>query len=74
MFQMALSSATLFFKGKLFAEPAKAFRQLALGVAATLALFLILGAIGAPAWLAAAVAGFAGGTLQPYLFKDLKYR
>ena len=35
MWTMATSSMTLFFRGKLFADPAKAYRQLAIGIAVT---------------------------------------
>ena len=48
MWAMVQSSITLFFRGKLFADPAMVVRQLA--------------------------AGLIGGALQPYLFKDLRYR
>ena len=75
MLDMALSSIGLFFRGKLFAEPAKAMTQLLIGIIATLIMFLIAVKIAdAPLWLAAAISGFVGGALQPYLFKDLRYR
>lgn len=75
MLDMALSSIGLFLRGKLFAEPAKAMTQLTIGIIATLLLFLIaIKIVGAPLWLGAAIAGFVGGALQPYLFKDLRYR
>lgn len=74
MLDMARNSILLFFQGRLFADPAKVYRQLAIGVAVTVVLLLIIAAAGAPIWLAAVVAGFVGGALQPYLFKDLKYR
>ena len=75
MLDMALSSIGLFFRGKLFAEPAKAMTQLLIGIIAALIMFLIAVKIaGAPLWLAAAISGFVGGALQPYLFKDLRYR
>jgi hypothetical protein len=74
MWSMAMSSMTLFFQGKLFAEPTKAYRQIAIGAAVTAIVLIVLGLLGAPVWLAAIVAGLAGGAIQPYLFKDLKYR
>ena len=37
-------------------------------------LLIVLAKIGAPLWLAALVAGLIGGALQPYLFKNLRYR
>jgi hypothetical protein len=74
MWTMATSSMSLFFRGKLFADPAKAYRQLAIGIAATAIVMIVAGSAGAPLWAAALVAGLAGGALQPYLFKDLRYR
>ena len=75
MLDMALSSIGLFLRGKLFADPGKALTQVVIGTVATLLLFLIsVKLLAVPLWLAAVFAGFAGGALQPYLFKDLKYR
>lgn len=74
MWSMAMSSMTLFFQGKLFADPNKAYRQIAIGAAVTAIVLIVLGLLGVPGWLAAIVAGIAGGAIQPYLFKDLKYR
>lgn len=74
MWEMAKSSIVLFFKGKLFAEPGKVYRQTAIGAAVTAALLVALAKAGLPLVAAAAVAGLVGGALQPYLFKDLRYR
>ncbi len=74
MWSMATNSIGLFFRGKLFADPAKVYRQLAIGAIVTALLLVILAQIGAPLWSAALVAGLVGGALQPYLFKDLRYR
>jgi hypothetical protein len=74
MWSMATISMSLFFRGKLFADPASAYRQLAIGIAVTAILMILLAKLGAPIWGAALVAGLIGGALQPYLFKDLRYR
>ena len=74
MWTMATSSMSLFFRGKLFADPASAYRQLAIGIAVTAILMIGLRLAGAPLWVAALVSGLIGGALQPYLFKDLRYR
>jgi hypothetical protein len=74
MWGMAITSIGLFFRGKLFANPAQVYRQLAIGIIATAAVLFVLTVAGAPVWLAALIAGFGGGVLQPYLFKDLRYR
>lgn len=74
MWAMAQNSMTLFFRGKLFADPGKAYRQLAIGIVVSALLFVVIAKLGAPVWAAALVAGLAGGVLQPFLFKDLRYR
>lgn len=67
-----MHSAKLFFAGKLFQDPAKAMRQLALGVGAGVIAVVIVGQF-SPVWVATAAGGAVTGLLQPYLFKDLKY-
>jgi hypothetical protein len=75
MFEMVKSSIGLFLRGKLFAEPGKAYTQLALGIIFTTLCFVAaLRFGGVPLWMAAVIAGFLGGTLQPYLFRNLRYR
>ena len=74
MWEMARSSMTLFLRGRLFADPRMVARQMAIGVVVTALVLIILAEIGAPLWLAALLAGGIGGGLQPYLFKDLRYR
>ncbi len=74
MWAMAQNSMALFFRGKLFADPGKVCGQLAIGVLVTAVLLVGLAKVGAPLWAAALVAGLLGGGLQPYLFKDLRYR
>jgi hypothetical protein len=74
MWDMAKSSMTLFFQGRLFADPAQVFRQTALGVALSAVLIVGLAKLGLPLAAAAAIAGLIGGVSQPYLFKNLKYR
>ncbi len=74
MWEMAKHSILLFFQGKLFQDYGMVFQKLGMGILLTVVLFLVLALIGAPLWLAAAAAGFAGGLVQPYLFRDLKYR
>ena len=74
MWSMAMSSITLFFQGKLFANPGLVFRQLAIGVVVTALVLVVAAKVGAPLLVAAALAGLVGGALQPLLFKDLKYK
>jgi hypothetical protein len=75
MWDMALASIKLFFAGKLFQHPLAVLRQSLIGMAVTAALLIVLlRFVGMSLPLAAGLAALAGGALQPYLFKDLKYR
>ena len=60
MWTMATSSMSLFFRGKLFADPAMAYRQLAIGIAVTAIVMIGPASAGAPLWAAALVAGLVG--------------
>ena len=73
MWAMAQNSIVLFFRGRLFADPGKAFAQLLTGILVTAVLFVILAKVGAPIWLASVIAALIGGALQPYLFRNLRY-
>jgi len=74
MWSMAMSSVSLFLQGKLFAEAGKVYRQVAIGAAVTAIVMIVLALVGLPVWIAAVAGGLTGGGLQPYLFRDLKYR
>jgi uncharacterized membrane protein len=73
MFEMVKSSAILFFQGKLFQNQTEVYRQLAIGIGVTLVIFLVVAKLSCLP-LAGLVAGFVGGAIQPYLFRDLKFR
>lgn len=75
MLDMAKSSIILFFQGKLFQNPTEVRRQLAIGVAVTFVIFIVaakLLGLGLP--LSGLIAGLIGGAVQPYLFRNLKFR
>jgi hypothetical protein len=74
MLEMVRSSASLFFQGKLFAEPLKAYAQLALGIVIAAIVLVAVREGGFAVVPAAALAGFIGGMVQPYLFRNLRYR
>lgn len=74
MWEMAKNSMTLFFRGKLFQDNKAVYRQVAIGAALTAVILVALAAAGLSLWLAALIAGAVGGAVQPYLFKDLKYK
>ncbi len=74
MWEMAFTSMKLFFAGKLFQNPWRVFALSVLGVAITLVIAGILLVLGLHPALAAGISGLAGGTAQPYLFRNLKYR
>jgi hypothetical protein len=73
MWDMLGSSFHLFLKGKLFREPGAAFRQWLIGFALSAVAVVILVKMAAPVWLTIIVVALAGGALQPFLFKNLKY-
>lgn len=74
MWHFALSSIKLFLAGKLFQHPLTVFGLSVLGVVITALLMIGLTLAGLTLYGAAGLAGFAGGVLQPFLFKNLKYR
>lgn len=74
MFSMFMDSATLFVKGKLFQSYSAVFSKMLIGIIITAVIAVVLAKIGAGMLVAIGVAAFVGGALQPYLFKDLKYR
>lgn len=74
MWDMALASIKLFFAGKLFQNPLAMLRQGLLGAAITAVVTVALAIAGLPIYVAAGLGALVGGVLQPFLFKDLKYR
>lgn len=74
MLDMVKNAILLFFQGRLYADPPKVYRQLAIGVGIAVAVFLLALFAHLPVLAAAGVAGFVGGAVQPYLFKDLRFR
>ncbi len=72
MFEMAMSSAKLFFAGKLFKDNKSVLRQMLLGAILGIVVGVVVGMF-APIWVAAIAAGSVSGFAQPILFKDLKY-
>jgi hypothetical protein len=73
MFDMFLSSVVLFLRGKLFQNPAHVVRQASIGVLLTAFVCVALAKLSGALWLAVLVSALVGGTLQPFLFKNLKY-
>lgn len=74
MFDMFWNSVLLFFKGKLFHDFPKVLMLAGIGMAVAAVILVAMAHMGAPLWLAVAVAGLCAGALQPRLFRDLKYR
>ena len=73
MFDMFKNSVILFCNGKLFRDNKMVFMQWLKGFAITLAVLLAVGFVVNPL-VGVIVASIIGGALQPYLFKDLKYK
>lgn len=73
MFQTFLNSVVAFLQGKLFQDTGKFVGRGMTGVVVVLTAVFILNLV-LPLWLAVVLAGFLGGLLQPWLFRNLKYR
>jgi hypothetical protein len=73
MFDVFWHSVLLFLRGKLFQNPLHVVRQSAIGALLTAALCVALAKLLGEVWLAVLLSAFAGGALQPLLFKKLKY-
>ncbi len=74
MLDMFLNSATLFMQGRLFQDLNSVLKQAYIGIAITVVLLIILVKVGLPLWAAIITTSLISGCLQPYLFKDLKYK
>ena len=74
MWTMARSAVILFFRGQLFAEPGKAYALIVANIIFTAMFCLGLALAGLPVWTAAMIAAFVGGSLQPVLFKNIRFR
>ena len=73
MFQLFASSVQLFLRGRLFRDGRQVFSQWLKGFAITLAVMVIAGLMFMP-WVGVILGSLIGGALQPYLFKDLKFK
>jgi hypothetical protein len=73
MWEMFSNSLQLLLKGKLFREPGAVFRQWLIGFVLCVVAVVALVKLGTPVWLSVILVAFAGGALQPLLFKNLKY-
>lgn len=73
MFEMFTNSVSLFLKGRLFRDPSHVLKQSTIGIFATLILALGLHYLGFGILVSVSLASFAGGLLQPWLFRNLKY-
>ena len=71
---MFLNAFKLFITGKLFREPKKVLQMSAAGIFIAAALCLIMVVAGLPLVVAIFTSSFIGGLLQPFLFKNIRYR
>ncbi|PHS18272.1 MAG: hypothetical protein COA86_09025 [Kangiella sp.] len=74
MFDMLLSSITLFIQGKLFKDLGTLAIKLLIGIVVTVVICIGAVKFGLDIWIAIIIASVIGGAIQPYLFKDLKYQ
>ena len=72
MFGMAITTAKLFFAGKLFKDNRKVVSQFALGAGLGIVCGVAVGLV-APLWVATITAGVVAGAVQPALLKHVKY-
>jgi len=74
MWDMAKNSIILLLQGRLFQSPGAFLRQAFIGAMITAGLVVALSIFAEMQLLhSALIAGFVGGLIQPYLFKNLKY-
>ena len=74
MIEMFINSVILFMKGKLFQDQTLVLKRSAISTGITALLCVVLALVGLPMWAAVVVAALLGGAMQPYLYKDLRYR
>ena len=74
MFDMFINSVTLFLQGKLFQDLGKVIQQAVIGIVIAAVLLIIAVKAGLALWLSVVLSSLIAGAIQPYLFKDLKYR
>ncbi len=74
MFDMVKNSIILFWRGKLFQDLPSVIRQAMIGIVITAVICVAMVKFGLALWIAIVVSATVGGLIQPYLFKDLKYR
>jgi uncharacterized protein (DUF983 family) len=74
MWGMFIHTARLFLKGSLFRDPRHVARQWAIGFVAAFVALVVLVKIGLPLWLVLLLVVPGIGALQPWLFRNLKYK
>ncbi|MEJ2345889.1 MAG: hypothetical protein P8076_08495 [Gammaproteobacteria bacterium] len=74
MIEMFANSVILFMKGKLFQDQRLVLQRSGIATAVTAILCVVLALVGLPLWAAVIIAALVGGAMQPYLYKDLRYR
>jgi len=74
MFELARDTIQIVLTNKIWADPAMAYRQVAIGVLGTALALIALSYSGWPIWVSAIICGFAGGYAMPYLFRDVKFQ
>ena len=73
MLEAILDSLKLFLTGRLFQDYGKVAKQFFIGALCGALVMIAVGYLTIPL-LGAIAGGAVAGSLQPYLFKDLKYR
>ena len=73
MLDFTRDSLKLVIENKLFLHPVAAYGKIAIGALGTAVLFVALAFTPIPLWVSGVLAGFAGGYVMPYLFRDVKF-
>ena len=74
MFEMFKNSVVLFLQGRLFQDLGDVIRQALIGIVIAAVIVIALVKTGLALWVAIVISSLIAGAIQPYLYKDLKYR
>ncbi|MCC7528332.1 MAG: hypothetical protein IT342_07405 [Candidatus Melainabacteria bacterium] len=74
MFDAVINMITLFLRGRLFKDPKMVAIRASIGIGTGLVLLVVLVKLNLTLLAAIAVSALVSGALQPFLFRDLKYR
>jgi hypothetical protein len=74
VFGLIQNALTLFTAGRIFRDYRYLALRLGIGISVTAVVLVLLSLVLTSPIVPALVAGFIGGTLQPFLFQDVRYQ